>query len=560
MSSVSVNSLIEKSSQEPKKRQDNPQQTKPGHNSDQPVPHTPRHPPHHSVYPSQLPPLAHSIQQSSSMGAIHQMPSQTTTLSLTSPISTAMKSSSTAPESSNIQGPPLGESSSSTNPILSLLGPNISSFPYSEQAFIEAMKLRAEQERTKQDYYRVETANKNLAIVQTALKAQIPTHLIPLMCIGQMPELPEEQAQIMAQNFPQLRQQQPQYASYPQQAYPGQKRSLSQTGYPDPVTTPTQYNKPQRSSSTSGIIQSDTYNASPIPPMSYRFGSGNSAPASSFTRRPLSPAKIGAAAVANLATPTSPYRGYASNAFPPSTSSSAAAAARRSQLRGHGHQRHYSMPVDSPSLGPGDTPSLPPTHGRTGSQSSIDLGVIESHSRKHSTANQSPMSGGASTIQVKPIPAQPLHKQSKSTQPPSQESMTSFQHIIQFHHWKPQGPQVSSGIARGVNPQGSHKRHKSVTGASEEREQGSLLPPPEIEQSSSINSIPEISTASTVAESVKTRLEDVDPDSSMDTTVHEDSELKIIPEDVNPPSSALGHSRQQSNVGRYPHDILSPNK
>ena len=53
----------------------------------------------------------------------------------------------------------------------------------------------------------------------------------------------------------------------------------------------------------------------------------------------------------------------------------------------------------------------------------------------------------ALTIQVKPVPAQPLMKQNLS-QPPSQESMTSFQHVIQFQHWRPED--------------GDHKRQKSL--------------------------------------------------------------------------------------------------
>ncbi|EGW33378.1 uncharacterized protein SPAPADRAFT_60730, partial [Spathaspora passalidarum NRRL Y-27907] len=194
------------------------------------------------------------------------------------------------------------------------------------------------------------------------------------------------------------------------------------------------------------------------------------------------------------------------------------------------------MPAESPSLGPGEPPSLQPTQARRGSQSSIDLGAIESHTRKHSGSqnNQSPMSG-ASTLQVKPIPAQPLHKQSRSALPPSQESMTSFQHIIQFHHWKPQGPQASnSGLTKGINSntQGLHKRHKSMSSGNEEREP--LLPAPDIEQSTTTNTISSIpeqtvsGSSTTTTQTTKSRLgDDIDPDSSMDTTVNEESELKI---------------------------------
>ena len=69
--------------------------------------------------------------------------------------------------------------------LLALLGPNVTSFPFSEETFLNALKLRAEQERTKQEYYRVETANKNLAILQTALRAQMPVNMIPY-CVLEM--------------------------------------------------------------------------------------------------------------------------------------------------------------------------------------------------------------------------------------------------------------------------------------------------------------------------------------------------------------------------------------
>ena len=83
--------------------------------------------------------------------------------------------------------------------LLALLGPNVTSFPFSEETFLNALKLRAEQERTKQEYYRVETANKNLAILQTALRAQMPVNMIPLLCVGNAPELTEEQMKMLIQ-------------------------------------------------------------------------------------------------------------------------------------------------------------------------------------------------------------------------------------------------------------------------------------------------------------------------------------------------------------------------
>ena len=82
--------------------------------------------------------------------------------------------------------------------------------------------------------------------------------------------------------------------------------------------------------------QQDTFNVNPEPPLSFRFGAGSST-SSASGRRPLSPAKIGAAAVANLATPTTPYRG---SSFTASTSTRRSAA----------HHRHSSLPLDTSGI------------------------------------------------------------------------------------------------------------------------------------------------------------------------------------------------------------------
>ncbi|ABN66344.2 predicted protein [Scheffersomyces stipitis CBS 6054] len=449
--------------------------------------------------------------------------------------------------------------------LLSLLGPNVSSFPYSENAFIETVKLRAEQEKTKQDFYRVEIANKNLSIIQTALRAQIPVNLIPLMCVGNTTEGPEN-AQL--QQLQQYQQQQSQPQSQPH----SQVQPQSQSHKPSEST---HYQKSHSRSSSGGLIRStmlsDTLNASPVPPINYRFGTGSSSNTSAV-RRPLSPAKIGAAAVANLASPTTPYRGV------PTTGSSSSRRGRSIQS----HQRHFSMPVESPSL-------------RQSRTNTIDLAPAEYPSQQQLSARskganlqplpppgnpslqlQSPL-GATSTIQVKPSPAQPLHKQSKSTEPPSQESMTSFQHIIQFHHWKPEGP-GQGPIIGGGNPfipqssqqQNAHKRQKSESMSVDLVSPSETLAPPlprvpgaGQRQQRSLSSHPTTESRENENEDHDMTV-DVDTVSDISNTTAGDSS-KLIPrndanesilDSANPPH--ISHSRQSSNVGRYPHDILSP--
>ena len=278
----------------------------------------------------------------------------------------------------------------------------------------------------------------------------MPVNMIPLLCVGNAPELTEEQMKMLIQQatfgtpsvlHPQQQVQQVQQHQQPlhfptsqQQQQPQQqqqqqpfvefnqdfcrnnkfklykqiksecnkncnKRWIILPGSP--------FQKSHTRGGSGGGVgsQQDTFNVNPGPPLSFRFGAGSST-SSASGRRPLSPAKIGAAAVANLATPTTPYRG---------SSSTASTSTRRSAA----HHRHSSLPLD--------------TSGSSHRLSSVTSGP-ESGELNRGQGLQSPLTGATSTLQVKPIPAQPLHKQSKLQVQPLQESMTSFQHVIQFHH------------------------------------------------------------------------------------------------------------------------------
>lgn len=270
---------------------------------------------------------------------------------------------------------------------LALLGPNVGPMPHT--AFVEALRLRAEEERTRQEQIRLQLATKNLQLAELAVKNDVPAHLIPSMCVGSQP-LP---------------------ASVPQS-----RRSDLDAKSPYLAPSP----------SIRSYDPCD--NASSVAPLNYRFGGGSKPP--NTVRRPLSPAKLGAAAVANLANPVTPYR--------PS---------HRTLPK---HQRHFSMPAET--LSPVKTTS---ERKRQGQPSNL----------------QSPL-GSTSSLQVRPLPAQPLRKHTKSQQVPTQESMSSFQHVIQFHHWRPENLAMdrpdhergertsvsSTSLRRGLV---SHKRHKS---------------------------------------------------------------------------------------------------
>ncbi|SGZ50346.1 CIC11C00000005236 [Sungouiella intermedia] len=390
--------------------------------------------------------------------------------------------SQTAPPNPSTNTP-----SQTTDPaLLALLGPNITSFPWSESAFVEALRLRAEEERTKQEQIRLEIASKNLAIINKAIEHEVPAHMIPSMCVAPIPEGAIPQRYISLQS-PQL----PVYSQLGRRNYPSGDYSNISMGYPG--VGPHQQSPFLAPSPSFGRNYDTLDNASSVAPINYRFGSGSKAPPPPHNRRPLSPAKLGAAAVANLANPVTPYR--------------------PSQRTLPTHQRHFSMPAETLS-------SPQRTLERTRNRNSQNVQL------------QSPL-GATSSIQVRPSPAQPLNKQTKNSQIPSQESMTSHQHIIQFHHWKPENPgeseigSVSSGsLARGLF---SHKRHKSndmsvdLLLTNQEFIGSSAMPPSSIKR-------------------------EHEADVSMDTS------------DVTITEKEAAGEPSQTSTGKFPHDILLTNR
>lgn len=399
--------------------------------------------------------------------------------------------------------------------LLSLLGANVSSFPFSEAAYVKTIKLKTEQEKTKQDFYKLEIANKNLSILQLAVQAQVPSQLIPSMCVGSdFNQLTETEKQLNKAKPPVTGPPAPGQYTFPP---PNLSHKLTNS----PIISPgnNAFIPSHSRSNSKDLYGPDTLNANPMPPMQFRFGSGSISSSNSqiptptlSNRRPLSPAKVGASAVANLETPITPYKSQASKKSVPL------------------HQRHFSMPVESSSA-------------KVKKPEKIITNLPAQAKHLASSSVHSPL-GLTPSIQVKPTPAQPLHKQSKMTLPPSQESMTSFQHIIQFHHWKPESPGQTVGTnpilmssMSPFKPQSSHKRHKS----SSEKISSDLPPIPSSSRDSKITT-----------ESIPESRED-DPDITMNT-----SSASIEPQIFESSKDTSDPHQSDEQSRKFPHDILTP--
>ncbi|VEU21805.1 DEKNAAC102648 [Brettanomyces naardenensis] len=69
-----------------------------------------------------------------------------------------------------------------------LFGPKVVSWPYSEETLQRALEVRAQQEITKQEYYRAEYMTRALELVRRATIAKVPGAMIPELLLGRKVE------------------------------------------------------------------------------------------------------------------------------------------------------------------------------------------------------------------------------------------------------------------------------------------------------------------------------------------------------------------------------------
>ena len=287
--------------------------------------------------------------------------------------------------------------------LLSILGPEVRSFPLSEETYLEIVRLKIEQEKTKQQEYKLELVNRNLSIVQSAVQGQVPGYLIPYLCVGNLSEAP------------------------------GQKNDSQ-------VTEMTTQKKDRGDffQDQSPVISSEF-------PLHYKY----EGPLTPTANKSQSQQK---SAGGNIDAGTSPNT-YSQSRLISTPSSS---------------RRHTSSRPEYGFTGLNTiSPDIVKQESQTGyckprlSSGALDLSPYFYGPSDPHKAPQSPSNEVAPKIQVKPSPAQPLHKQTRLSKQPSQESMTSAQHVIQFHHWKPGLAPPNQNLEYGSSSR-SHKRHKST--------------------------------------------------------------------------------------------------
>ncbi|ODV73736.1 Bop3p CYBJADRAFT_89253 [Cyberlindnera jadinii NRRL Y-1542] len=176
--------------------------------------------------------------------------------------------------------------------------------PLSEKALIELIRLQREKEITKQQYYRLEILGRSTELLNKCLHVNMPPNLIPTVFSGEAPAevQQEQQRQAQARAQVQAHQQHIQLSPHPlahqpppqiQQLQSPQGQAYQQ--FPQPLQQQQQqqqqqhniYMVPQRQQQLQQQQQQQTQYATHLgPPVKFQ--------------RPHSPAKIGAAAVAQL--------------------------------------------------------------------------------------------------------------------------------------------------------------------------------------------------------------------------------------------------------------------
>lgn len=236
-----------------------------------------------------------------------------------------------------------------SNEILkSLFGTSNASWDRSDETLAKALELRICQEKTKQEYYRVEALNRSIELMKLVAVAKVPVNLIP--CVFNQPS----QASLGPVDGP--------VVSFPPNCTPDTSGiALSGTSSPlqSPVSPSPRRVPHVRCRTVSNLADlreqqnPQSFNASSQSMSSFKFGSGSSPSFAQQQRRSslapkhqLSPSRIGAHAISSLGSGVrKPNTG--GNLMGSSSNNHASGSAISLQRLRHGssHQRTLSLPA-----------------------------------------------------------------------------------------------------------------------------------------------------------------------------------------------------------------------
>ncbi|SCV05414.1 LANO_0H06964g1_1 [Lachancea nothofagi CBS 11611] len=206
-------------------------------------------------------------------------------------------------------GSPGDPPKSQKNVMWSLFGAESSEWPFSDASLTQALVFKTEQEKTKQQFYKLECVNRSIELLRTAMNAKIPGPMIANLFQGS-----------------------------------GSGVDGSGDGSRKPQDSVSRSSSATQLTASSSFIPSKEND---IAPLNYKFPPKNSSV--NLHRRTNSPARIGAAAVANLAE-NNQMKEEDSNDLHESVSGQVPVVTnQRSPLQFRAHRRNFSLPLAKPT-------------------------------------------------------------------------------------------------------------------------------------------------------------------------------------------------------------------
>ncbi|SCV00953.1 LAME_0G13058g1_1 [Lachancea meyersii CBS 8951] len=229
------------------------------------------------------------------------------------------------------------------NVMISLFGAECSEWPFSDSTLMHALAFKTQQEKTKQQFYRLECVNRSIELLKTAMRANVPGPMIAQLFQGSGSGI-DALSSAGANSS-----QQPS-----SNASGGHERNPQDSSLTDSLTE--SHLESHTSPRTNSAMRRPPSVGSA--PLNYSFPPVNGSGVTSMHRRTNSPARIGAAAVATL-DEHNHLKEEDKDDLPEAVSLPRSYhMSNRSPLQFHSHRRNFSVPLARPTdLSPQEPPA-----------------------------------------------------------------------------------------------------------------------------------------------------------------------------------------------------------
>ncbi len=290
------------------------------------------------------------------------------------------------------------------------LGINISTWPYSEETLRDTLRLRIEQEKSKQEYYKLEYRSKCLEILKLSIDSNIPPHNIPIL-FSSFSTLSDPEKVLDSKSVTNLHE----TCSYDHEEQQVLRGASPIANFQNYYT----YNQMPKPTITIDAVEPN------IPELETKYEGGSTIMSRSMGTATSEPIKTHTIANSSL--------GEISIDSKPSNN-------------------NISSSLNVPSNITFESQEKPSPSART-HKKSLSSNSTPSRSKKHIRSF---------SMQVQILPKTQLNQGMKT--PPSPSSMSSSMQLLQFHHWKPNEQKQNRGNNINTDrPRPSSTRRSSTT-------------------------------------------------------------------------------------------------